>query len=271
MDNIYILLPVHNRIETTRKFIECLTRQTYKNYHLVLIDDGSTDGTAEMVQMQISSVTIIKGKGNWWWAGSLQQGYDWLQSNSLSLSDVVLIINDDTEFDSNFLELGISLLQDRSLLLAECHDKYTDEFIDAGVFIDWAKLIIVSSDKPNCLSTRGLFLRVGDMFKIGGFHPKLLPHYGSDYEYTMRAHRLGMKLQIHPTLKLWVDEKTTGYHNFSIWKLFSKKSAFSPIYWTSFLFLACPPKWIPLNIYRLWIEKPFKILKRKYKAKKSNV
>ena len=58
---IYILLPVHNRRDQTKTFIDCLTAQTYQNYHLILIDDGSTDGTAEMVQSKIPLAIIIKG------------------------------------------------------------------------------------------------------------------------------------------------------------------------------------------------------------------
>ena len=40
---LYILLPVHNRREITRDFIDYLEAQTWQNYHLVLIDDESTD------------------------------------------------------------------------------------------------------------------------------------------------------------------------------------------------------------------------------------
>ena len=73
---IYILLPVHNRREITRDFIDCLVAQTWQNYHLVLIDDGSTDGTDQMVREQVENLTVIRGKGEWWWAGCLQQGFD---------------------------------------------------------------------------------------------------------------------------------------------------------------------------------------------------
>jgi Predicted glycosyltransferases len=69
-----------------------------------LIDDGSKDGTEEMVRKLISSITTLKGYGNWWWAGSLQHGYEWLKSQNLPLNDVVLIINDDTNFEADFLE-----------------------------------------------------------------------------------------------------------------------------------------------------------------------
>ena len=58
MPKIYILLPVHNRREVTRGFVECLAAQTFSDYHLVLIDDGSTDGTAEMVQAQMHHSSV---------------------------------------------------------------------------------------------------------------------------------------------------------------------------------------------------------------------
>ena len=82
---IYILLPVHNRRELTRDFIDCLKAQTYQNFHLVLIDDGSTDGTDQMVRERIENLTVIRGNGDWWWAGSLQQGFNYLKKKAVPL------------------------------------------------------------------------------------------------------------------------------------------------------------------------------------------
>lgn len=266
-EKIHILLPVHNRCETTRRFIECLKRQTYRNYHLVLIDDGSTDGTEQMVRAEIETLTIIKGHGNWWWAGSLQQGYQWLKLHARSPHDLVLIINDDTEFEDNFLETAVNLLsgiyKTKTLLLARCYSRDDKRLLDAGVHVDWKRLTFehpLSPDQVNCLSTRGLFLRTEDFFVIGGFFPRLLPHYTSDYEFTIRAHRKGMKLATDPALKLWLDEKTTGHHHFNredsfssyIQTLFSYKSVSNPLFWTSFILLSCPWKWKMLNIARVW-------------------
>ena len=76
---IYILLPVHNRREITGDFIDCLEAQTWQHYHLVLIDDGSTDGTEQMVRERVENLTVIRGNGDWWWAGCLQQGFNFLK------------------------------------------------------------------------------------------------------------------------------------------------------------------------------------------------
>src|ERR1039458_2147123 len=108
-EKVHILLPVHNRREITRRFVNCLKAQTHRGDHLILIDDGSTDGTTDMVRGEIEPVTVIRGDGDWWWAGSLQQGYEWLKTHEATWRDVALIINDDTEFASDFLEKGLGI------------------------------------------------------------------------------------------------------------------------------------------------------------------
>jgi GT2 family glycosyltransferase len=254
-ETIYILLPVHNRREITRRFIDCLNMQTYGRYHLVLIDDGSTDGTAAMVQEHMKSQTVITGDGSWWWGGSLHQGYKWLRNLNPPHSDVVLIVNDDTEFADDFLEKGLAVLREHShtFLLAKCYDRSTNALVDAGVHVDWKRFIFEkpSAEKPvNCLSTRGLFFRVGDFFTAGGFHPRLLPHYLSDYEFTIRAHRKGIHLMTHPSVTVRLDASTTGWHRYedgslisAVRSVFMMKSAINPLMLLMFLALACPWRW----------------------------
>ena len=50
---IYVITAVHNRIRITEEFINQLLMQTYKEISLILVDDGSTDGTSEMVRKKI--------------------------------------------------------------------------------------------------------------------------------------------------------------------------------------------------------------------------
>lgn len=261
---IYILLPVHNRHEATLRFIECLKVQTFQNFHLILIDDGSCDGTAEMVRGNVHSLTVLRGKGDWWWAGSLQQGYRWLQEQNVPAQDFVLIINDDTEFETDFLANALALLRniERSLLLAQCYSRQTGRLLDVGVSVNWDVFSFEQAKKTeeiNCLSTRGLFMKVADFIEIGGFHPILLPHYASDYEFTIRAHRMGMKLVSDASCRLRVDESTTGNNELygksfpnSLWRLFSRRSVNNPFMWSAFIALSCPFVNMPQNLFNVW-------------------
>ncbi len=262
---IFILLPVHNRKEITRSFLACLQSQSMQNYHLIVIDDGSSDGTADMVKQLQPEATLLHGDGNLWWAGALQKGIQWLKGNNISDDKLVLIMNDDTKFETDFLATAETLLANRkrTLLLAQCYSQQTEELIDAGIRVDWAKLSheqAANVDQINCLSTRGLFLRISDLNEIGGFRPHLLPHYASDYEFTIRAHNKGFKLMSDPALKIWSDQSATGIRRiepdsfFSTFKaLFSIRAISNPFVWSMYVVLACPLKWIPLNLCRVWV------------------
>lgn len=42
-----IIVPIYNRAENVFELVECVKRQTYEKWELILVDDGSTDNTAE--------------------------------------------------------------------------------------------------------------------------------------------------------------------------------------------------------------------------------
>ncbi|PWA04888.1 glycosyltransferase family 2 protein [Flavobacterium psychrotolerans] len=263
---LYIILPVHNRKDISIKFVKMLLNQTYQNYHLVVIDDGSTDGTVDSIREYLSDFTVINGDGNLWWGGALHQGYLWVKNKLNGSSDAVLIINDDVLFGIDFLEIGLKILQDHSsktLVIAEnFKDESKDTLIDSGVYINWKSLDFncqVKNGSANCCSTRGLFLNIDDFLSIGGFFPKVLPHYLSDYEFTHRAYNKGFKIITNPSLKLFTAANTTGNHFIKkssfrnyVKNLFSVKYVGNPVYFTTFILLSCPFYLIPLNLLKVW-------------------
>lgn len=261
---VFILLPVHNRRAITQRFVECLLQQTWPTYQLVLLDDGSSDGTAEMVRELMPSVIVIRGPGDWWWAGALQRGYEWLQTQPRRQDDVVLIINDDTEFAPDFLEIGVALLRasPRTFYCAQGFDLVTGSPEEAGRSVDWRRMTFEPARAPeeiNCVSTRGLFMWAADFDKTSGFRPKLLPHYLSDYEFTIRAVRQGIRLRTDPSLTLRTRGDTTGCQGIgtgtvleTLTRYFSNRSVMNPQAWTAFVALSCPWPWKPLQLLRVW-------------------
>lgn len=265
MSTVYILLPVHNRRDITETFIQCLLDQTYENYHLILIDDGSTDGTSEMVLEKLPNTTVIKGNGGLWWAGSLQKGIDWLNANVADDNAIVLIVNDDVTFNSNFLYSAVKVvtLRKNQLILAKVSYDDGKTIQESGVTANFEKLIFdiaKTPEKINCLSTRGLFLRLKDIKKIGGFYPRVLPHYLSDYEYTIRAHKMGFCCVTIDSVYLCPNNDTTGFHEFNstnffefIKQYFSKKSSANPFYWSVFVILIKPNFFVLPALAKIWI------------------
>jgi len=262
---VYVLLPVHNRREITVAFAKQLKKQTHDKYCLLLIDDGSSDGTADAVEAIIGDVVVIRGGGNWWWAGSLQQGYVWLKQNRVAPDDVVLIMNDDTRFDEHFISTGLRLLNAHpgALITATGYNAKTERAQDSGGYVfRWETLSCTETyDNAaiNCASTRGLIARVSDFLDVKGFRPRLIPHYLSDIEFTMRAGKLGKKLMIHPDFRIGIDFEMTGHRELGqeslmqyVKKVFSKRAAMNPLYWSNFILLHAPMKYKAINLWRVW-------------------
>ena len=45
---ISVIVPVYNNLEFLERSVNSLIEQTYPNMEIILIDDGSTDGSAEL-------------------------------------------------------------------------------------------------------------------------------------------------------------------------------------------------------------------------------
>lgn len=265
MPRVFVVMPVYNRRAITERFADCLRRQSWGNYHLVLVDDGSTDGTAESLKSRINALTVVRGRGDWWWAGSLQRGLEAVESMLPAPEDILLLTNDDLEIEDNFLESAVAALQTRprTLLLARARDAATGQILETGVEADFRALsfrIATDAARINCLPTRGLFLRWSDAQTIGGFHPRLLPHYLSDYEWTIRAHRRGLRCVTVPEL-YFVQQPTgvSGAVDFDasgpvdvLRRGLSKKSRVNPFSWIVFILLAADRRSMPFALIKLF-------------------
>lgn len=265
---IVILLPVHNRKEITRKFLECLVEQTYKNWHLILIDDGCTDGTAEMAVKMINKTTILRGNGKLWWGGSLQYAYKYLKKTTdFQYDDIVLIINDDVMIEKDFLETAVGVFNNNKgrkiISQAIAVDNNKGEKQLPGVFYNNRDLSFTQTDKldeTNCLSTRGLFLTLDGFIKSGGFHPFLLPHYFSDYEFTYRMIKKNgfvpffdqeLVVRFFPEFSGFITSIENATFVSYTRRLFSRKNKSNPIHWIVFALLTAPFPYDIKNICRI--------------------
>ena len=253
---IYVITAVHNRYEITKKFISNLKKQTFSDYRLLLVDDGSTDGTAEMVNNELDDAIVLYGNGNLWWGGALHEAYKYLSKNREEC-DYVLFINDDTYFENDFIEIAVDLLsKNPNSLITACGYHYsTGVLLDGPVFYDVKRGEVTrleAGEQGNCASTRALFMTYETFKDIGGFHPILLPHYASDYEYTIRAAKKGHPIRSFKQLRYTFDPGTTGYNSLkdlSLKQVFCKRSRFNPFYRIVFCLMTTPIYYLPFNIY----------------------
>ncbi len=119
----HVIIPVFNRLPLTTRCLTSLSAQTDRRMRITLVDDGSTDGTAETVCKNFPEVDILTGDGHLWWTGAVNLGLQHVLRR-MAPDDYVLLINNDTYFDQNFIACGRAAVQ-----------RYPDALI-GGVLVD---------------------------------------------------------------------------------------------------------------------------------------
>ncbi|MDP3012967.1 MAG: glycosyltransferase family 2 protein [Candidatus Subteraquimicrobiales bacterium] len=278
---MYILIPIHNNIAETRKCLSCIRTQTYTNYEVIVIDDGSTDNSSEIIKNEYPDTTILQGNGNLWWAGALYEGIKYV-SKKAQPNDYVLILNNDLIFDNNYITNLVESSKDNhgAVIGSLCKDQKTGAIVDSGVKIDWKNLkfnlIEVVDDGDDLvrgidvLSTRGLLIPINIILKIGNFIPDKLRHYLSDYEYTIRMKKHGYTLLTSKKAIAFLNSENTGIHlkwdeKYTLKDLyrtiFSVKSSSNLKAWLFFIHLCCPLPYKPVCYWRITFGKIIEIIK----------
>lgn len=101
VDSISIIMPAFNAEKTITRAIESIQKQTYKNWQLIIVNDGSKDATQEIIQQKCREDSRIEGyliensgpaqarnyalehaKGKW---VAFCDADDWLTENALEI------------------------------------------------------------------------------------------------------------------------------------------------------------------------------------------
>jgi len=104
---VEIVIPVHNRRETTLQALRSLSRvdSTGLDIHIVIVDDGSSDGTSEAIRSKFPNVEVLPGDGTLHYAAGTNFG---ISAALKREPDFIVTANDDAVFHESFLQRLLS-------------------------------------------------------------------------------------------------------------------------------------------------------------------
>ena len=118
---VSIVMPTYNRVSYLKRSIESVLNQSYKEWELIIVDDGSDDNSFQLINqylMKYSNIRYMKHQ-NKRPVLTINTG---LQA---AVGKYVTILCSDDEFKKNHLELRVEYMQKHSLI----------DFIHGGVEI----------------------------------------------------------------------------------------------------------------------------------------
>lgn len=101
-----IVMCSYNRIAMTERSIEQLLVSVKKDSDIqckiYVCDDGSTDGTPEILKGKFSNIVVLKGNGRLYWCKSM---YIAMKEAVKENFDFYLMVNDDTDFKEDVIQI----------------------------------------------------------------------------------------------------------------------------------------------------------------------
>ena len=98
---VFILIVNWNGKDDTLACLHSLQNLAYRNYHIVLIDNASSDGSVQAIAAAFPHVDIIRNAENARFARANNQGIELALKND---ADYVLLLNNDTLVEPPFLQ-----------------------------------------------------------------------------------------------------------------------------------------------------------------------
>lgn len=205
-----VVIPTFNRQKCLYILLQQLLHQDleYTELMVVVVVDGSNDGTLEMLETEFPRVHVVKGDGSWWWTRSINEGCKYALERE---ADAILLMNDDLEIQPYYIQTIVDAAESEPDAVIGSLNLSLEEpriiFFSGVKKISWwnARSLryhdkLEPYDKPLTglhnsvvLMGRGTFIPKFVFQKIGMLDQQRFPQYKADLDFVLTAHEQGIK------------------------------------------------------------------------------
>jgi GT2 family glycosyltransferase len=219
-----------------KRFLPSVFALAYSNYEVIIVDNGSTDGSVELLKKGFPEAKLVKGKSNYTWSQGNSEGA------AKAKGDYFWFVNNDVENSPDSLQQLIEFMEaNRDVgICAPLAYNYGDKEIiqTAGFsFSRFAQSRALGSGLKNLMTSQpyevsyapglALLMRRSVYEKMGGFDPDLLT-LGDDIDISLRCWFQGYRVMVVPVSIVWHMGRATIDRQTKPWRVYN--SAGSNLY-----------------------------------------
>ena len=231
---VVVLIPSHNRRDILCSTLAKVRAQLPPDVaRVVVVDAGSSDGTADAVRALAADIEIVPGSADMWWTATVNHGLRHL-ARTARAGDRVLLMNDDVDLEAAALRhlLDAARLEPRAVIGAVnivhrpgeeprvyfCGGHY--DLLTARHTANIAAGTPWREPAGRFLDTDFLYGRLlvipWEAFEGGHlFDEAEFPQYGADEDFTFGAKKRGFKVLVDSRSVVHVNEETTARFSLS--------------------------------------------------------
>ena len=227
MKKVSVIIPNYNGMQYVKRCLESLMAQTLKDWEILFIDNGSADGSRELVEKEYPLVKVIALPENLGFCGAVNIGI--LEATA----SYVVLLNNDTEAEPEFLQELYDGIRRKprafsgGAMMLQFHNR--EKIDDAGNFynaLGWAFALGKGKPAADYNKERKIFSACGgaaiyrkDLLEELGYFYEEHFAYLEDMDIGYRAQIAGYENWYFPKAKVYhVGSGTSGsrYNQFKI-------------------------------------------------------
>jgi GT2 family glycosyltransferase len=223
---VVVILLNWNNAHFTAPCIQSLEKSNYSNMHVLVVDNGSEDGSPEALRNDFPDVTLIRNGQNLGFAAGNNVG---VRAALEMGAEYVLILNNDTELDPGLIRELVSVCEADSSIGISTPKMYfmnppnliwfagstvnlwtgSSNHIGYGE-IDHGQFETVT--EPGFATGCCFLIRADLLRRLGGFEESFFI-YLEDVDFSVRCRKVGYRIVFSPRAKLWHKESGTMAKN----------------------------------------------------------
>lgn len=219
MNKVTVVIPNYNGIKYMKTCLDSLLNQKYKDFQVIVVDNGSTDGSREFVQTQYPQIQLITFAENEGFCCAVNAGI------RASKTPYVILLNNDTESSPEFIQELVKMIEGSQKIFS-CASKMLDFYHrdiidDAGNYynaLGWAYARGKGKYKDKCNEEKTIFAACAgaaiyrrELFEQVGMFDEAHFAYLEDVDVGYRARIQGYRNVYAPKAIVYhVGSATTG-------------------------------------------------------------
>ena len=179
---VSVIIPTYNRRDYVVEAIDSVLAQAYKDFEIIVVDDGSTDGTGEILKEKYGNNIRYFYKQNGGCASARNYGIKMAQG------EYIAFLDSDDKYLPKKLEDQVGILEKNNAI----DFVYSDSYLFEGKKQRWVKAVRPDKDGsvtyPLFMTTymqSGSFVVRRTCVDISGFYNEIM-RYNEDTDYLLR-------------------------------------------------------------------------------------